>query len=215
MRTNHAVIPFLVAAACSSSGLPVGPSPPGLSVGVDSGVTSTLDGAATDAGVCSPQSLDRKPRWVPPRPWHQDACTPAQATAFLEACAKDSDPACKKFEAENPACFACAHSTDQDSERGPIIYFENGSYTETNFYGCIALAQNDLSISACGANSAIYDDCAHIACRSCLPITSTARYRQFVDCFQQKETDAICANELAKFKQRCSGIGARRVLHRP
>jgi hypothetical protein len=83
------------------------------------------------------------------------------------------------------------------------VVFENGSYLDYNFSGCFANALGDTSPTGCGAAAALYDDCAHLACRGCKPIQSQADYSRYYACFKEPGVATVCVSELASFNAKC------------
>ena len=171
-------------------------------------VAPLADASVADARICSPQAPERRGGWVPPRPWHQDKCTPAEVEQFAVACF-DGDPAapvCTEFVKDHPDCYACATSLDTDPARGPIVFFAESTYRELNFVGCVANALGDVSATSCGAAYGMSDDCARLSCAGCLPVAVQADYDALSTCLDAKGVGLACAPEFKLFQQRCGGL---------
>lgn len=156
------------------------------------------------APVCAPQPTTRPSKYVPPRPWHQPACEPAQVKGFMDSCYFGGEAVCQAFIKQNPACAACAHSREGDATWGALVIYD-GNYFNANVPGCVANALGDLSAGGCGAAMARLIDCASQACRSCLPIADQAGYDRFDACWDEKEVGTICAEDIARYNVKCAG----------
>jgi hypothetical protein len=162
------------------------------------------DVAVDDASsVCAPQPIQGTPRFVPPRPWYQDACTAAQINGYVSSCLVADTSVCDAFKQQNPTCFACIDSNDTDSSWGPVVRFADRSYSERNFPGCAANALGETGDSGCGAAEALYEDCRRLACRGCLPIATQADYNALVSCGDRPEANKICASYNASRNVKC------------
>jgi hypothetical protein len=159
-----------------------------------------------DAGAltCVPTAFSTPARFVPSRPWHQDACTPAQVAGYVRSCLESSSDVCGAFAKQNPTCFACAETDERAAEWGPIVIFANGSYFEENFAGCIANALGDLSKDGCGGSQAQFEECRREACRGCLPIETQEDYDDFAKCGAKKDITKVCSTQLAQINVKCS-----------
>lgn len=203
----------LVVAACSSN---ESIAPSEVVLGADAGdgaiedatLLDAPDVLSVDARARVPRAPERRGRWIPPRPWHQGLCTPAEVSELAAACfeSEPNAPACTTFIKEHPACLACAMSQDTDPTRGPIISFANNNYWELNFVGCIANALGDTSVSGCGAAYGQGDDCARVSCSGCLPIESQAGVYELRACMDAKEISKFCALEFNLFGVRCGAL---------
>lgn len=188
--------------ACSSSE----PSAPGSDAGADAveARATIRDSGVEEVGpVCEPQAVDRPSRYVPPNPWHQPACSPAQVKGFFSSCLRIETSVCEAFAKQNPTCFACAQTHETAPTWGAFVLFEGG-YFNANYSGCYANALGDLSANGCGAASARLSDCATRACRSCLPAANQEAYERFHACSNRKEIAKICATEIASFNVKCA-----------
>lgn len=204
--TMTAVVGTLITAlvfACSSSES-VAESPDAGDAEADRRSPPRDAGVEEVAPSCEPQPLTRATRYVPPRPWHQPACEPAQVKGYVKSCVFGSDSVCQAFFNQNPGCAACAETREAESTWGALVVYEGG-YSNTNFAGCVANALGDLSPDGCGAAMARVVDCASHACRSCLPVTTQDEYDRFDACSDEKKVGDICAEDIARMNVKCAG----------
>jgi hypothetical protein len=85
------------------------------------------------------------------------------------------------------------------------VIFENNSYFEENFAGCIANALGDRSQQGCGAAQAQFEECRRAACRGCMPILTQEDYDDFAKCGARKDIGKICAAQIANINVKCAG----------
>lgn len=183
-------------------------------VDASDGTSARGDDADADANAvdaCAPRAFDGSPVWVPPRPFHQPACTSAEVTEFVAACYSSSASSrkCKAFKARSAGCAACILSTDRDPARGPIVYFENDTYQEPNYTGCWANALGDISPTGCGAAAGFYDHCGHLACAGCKPLDTREAVDAFFACFRQPGVADVCTSARDNFNEKCSDYFAQ------
>jgi hypothetical protein len=190
-------------AACSSAEDVASPPADAGDESVDAPRSPPDAGGDVDAGPCVARPLDVAPRWAPPRPWHQNACTPAEIADWMVACSQGTDEQCASFRAASPGCHACIESSDTDPATGPVIFFENRSYSDLNYAGCLANALGDTTPTGCGASRGIIEDCARRACRGCYPITGQTTLDAFSACRVSPGVTPVCASELASFLVKC------------
>jgi len=93
-------------------------------------------------------------------------CSDAQLTEMARVCfsATSTAQACDTFlaAAANQTCAACLVLPDVAPQHGPLI-----PGFGVNLYGCIALAENNLTATSCASKIHTSDDCASRACAAC------------------------------------------------
>lgn len=159
---------------------------------------------AASPAACAPHAFSGPTRYVPPRPWHQAACSPAAVEAFVSACAHGDAAACDAFAKREPTCFACAVTPESERTWGAFVVFEGG-YLDPNVTGCIANALGDLSDDGCGAARGRLRHCGERACRGCFPVSDAKAYEAFEACVARDDAAKICADDLAGYRAKCAG----------
>lgn len=163
------------------------------------------DATMEDAPIaCEPHAFSGPTRYVPPRPWHQDACNPMQVEGFLTACRGGTSVTCDAYASQNPTCFGCAVTAESERSWGAFVVFEGG-YFNLNVTGCVANALGDLSDEGCGAARGRLRHCGERSCRGCLPVSDTTSYQAFEACIVRDEAAKICDEELAAYTAKCAG----------
>lgn len=184
-------------------------------VRVDAARAPTSNDAGDEPIACSPRPTSEAPRWAPPRPLGQDACTASEIKGYVAACVASAAPAdCDAFKAANATCFGCIDSNEDDPTRGAVVFFQNRHYLDVNSPGCRAHAIGDLSDKSCPAAFGLYDECARHACSGC-DVHAAGDLDRLNDC--KTKADAVCATYLDAYlkcpttrtpaEERCLGDG--------
>lgn len=165
---------------------------------------STVDTSAPL--VCAPVLPDA---WAPPAfeppVIGNTSCTPQQIQTFYDACfsASATQTACDSFynARVNAVCDACMYTPfGQAPPRGAILQLENG-VLDTNYSGCMALIDGDLSETGCAAKVQAAANCENAACAENCPLdnSSTAAENASVNAFNactSKADDVVCDSEI-------------------
>lgn len=159
---------------------------------------------ATSSTACEPHAFSGPTRYVPPHPWHRDACSPTAVEAFVSACADGDAAACDAFAKRDPTCFGCAVTPESERTWGAFVVLEGG-YLDPNVTGCIANALGDLSDDGCGAAHGRLRHCGERACRGCFPVADAKAHEAFEACVARDEAARICVDELASYRAKCAG----------
>ncbi len=194
------VLASLAVAMCACSGadpnqFPAGPkdaAPPPITNG-DAGSFGTEAGSfgnpPPSTATCTPQSLGGfSPKWTPPEPWKQKACSSTQISGFYAACLTPpiSSQTCSAFVQANTSCATCLQSQDTDATAAAVVWHEHDAYWTVNVAGCIANAMGDPSANGCGAAYAAAISCRQQSCNACWAAQgTTATFQEFATCEQQ------------------------------
>jgi hypothetical protein len=198
-----AAIAAIVVGGCSSDPEPVqgaagSTAEAGADVAPDQGTAdqATPD-VKTDTGpTCTPQSVAGwTPAWKAPTGAHQGACGAGEASALIDACFGDdaTEESCSEAETTYAACDTCLFTDDTASQWGPIVYFSEVDYYDTNEGGCVALVTGETAATGCGAKLNAAYDCGLAACGAVCPVNTDADFVALDKCLAAAEADpAMC-----------------------
>ena len=107
--------------------------------------------------------------WAPPTPLHQNACSSAELTAYLNAL--QSSTGTGTVTSGNARCDACLQTDEGASAHGPILTV-TGQPAELNFGGCVADIDGQKGAGSCGNALNNENDCVDQECAMCSDFNS-------------------------------------------
>ena len=149
-----------------------------------------LDTGVPDTGpTCAPAPVNASSiSWTPPRAPNASACSDKQISDYYTACYSSTatNTTCSAWTNlnANKPCQTCMVSTEgMDTEFGPLISTGHG-VIYANIAGCIAIEQNDLSATGCGAKYWAANQCEDLSCADNCPIVSgdQTTFQAYVQC---------------------------------
>jgi len=149
----------------------------------DLGGSGGSSGGGGEAGACAPADESGYTlAWHAPHP-HTASCDGAQLDSLF-TCIRDASqatsgtpascaPWSKSMSTANRACYECVFTDDTQPARGPIVVHSTQHTQETNFAGCVAIAEGKLDGSGCAGAVAAEVGCDNAACTVSCPVDST------------------------------------------
>lgn len=144
-----------------------------------------------------------------PSPACDDASIHALATACFGAGA--SVASCAAARAAAPAsCASCAFTNEDAASWGPVIVHEKtGGWYELDTGGCIALVQNDTTLTGCGFRWQYDMECSEQVCLvACAPPTTPAAAALFQQCITLAGEDPERCKSYRESVDNCSSANA-------
>lgn len=147
------------------------------------------------------------PQFKPPRP-HTPACNADQIAGYYAACvnSKSTTLICNTFIRANPACVACAESSESDPAWGPITWFDSHRFYYLNDTGCLVLVTSAAPTVACAHAAQAFRGCEVAACAaSCEEELEANQVHRFAQCEEASEK-SVCASYYASVQTSCDDI---------
>lgn len=165
--------------------------------------TTPATPAAAQCSAVIPDGF--KPSWLAPA--RQKVCSPDDLKGYYNACLADPSKKdqCAAWTKDHGTCTACIEPT---SKSGPVQWHDSSTtqrlFFTLNVAGCIALQQDKLADTDCGAayNAAV--QCGRQSCTKCLETGGS--YPEFRSCQSSVQQDGICKSYEAVMQQTCQGI---------
>jgi hypothetical protein len=146
-----------------------------------------------------------KATWLAPA--RQKVCSPADLKGYYDACLADPSKKeqCSAWTKDHGTCTSCIEPADKS---GPVQWHDS-STTKRLFYtlnvaGCIAVQQDKVAESDCGATYNAAVQCGRSSCSECLETGGS--FPQFRTCQQAVQQEGLCKSYEAAMQAACQGI---------
>jgi hypothetical protein len=162
----------------------------------DAGVSTNDAGTASSVPACAETvSSFAPPAWKPPTPFHQGACTSAEADTYA-GCLGAAD-----CTSGSSSCDACIQTDVGAAAYGPVItgssYGDGFGSAFVNWGGCQANIDGNTAAGSCGSETNAWQACANAVCPASTcgsSATACETYAYDGPCAGHTESEA-CAGE--------------------